>query len=139
VSLRIQSHFRDACGRCFQLQGYRDPYNPLTVLNMPSIVVKVTDCCPVQGNVYHYLKTAIVNARPYAINLPQILSTRMERSRTLIYVQTAAQRRPSSLEGSGCVFAHGKKFPVRSGRAHRTICNGGTVVWLNHRAFGRVQ
>src|SRR5579859_6800708 len=43
--------FRGACGRCFRIQGYQDPFNPMTILNMPSIVVKVTDSCPVQGNV----------------------------------------------------------------------------------------
>jgi hypothetical protein len=42
---------RGACGRCFRIQGYQDPYNPLTKLNTPSIVVKITDCCPVAGNV----------------------------------------------------------------------------------------
>lgn len=45
--------FRGACGRCFRIQGYQDPFNPMTKLNMPSIVVKVTDSCPVQGNVTH--------------------------------------------------------------------------------------
>jgi hypothetical protein len=45
------AEYRGACGRCFRIQGYQDPYNPLTKLNTPSIVVKITDCCPVAGNV----------------------------------------------------------------------------------------
>jgi hypothetical protein len=84
-------------------------------------------------------QATIVNARPYAINPLQTLSTRMEQSRTLIYVRTAAQRPPSSPEGSGCVFVHGKKFPVRSGRGRRKIHNGGMVAWLNHQASGQAQ
>ncbi|KAI0697853.1 endoglucanase V-like protein [Cerioporus squamosus] len=41
----------DACGRCFALTGNRDPYSP----SYPgpfgqTIIVKVTDLCPVQGN-----------------------------------------------------------------------------------------
>ena len=47
---------RGACGRCFRIQGYQDPYNPLTKLNTPSIVVKITDCCPVAGNVLSFLE-----------------------------------------------------------------------------------
>ncbi|RPD53383.1 endoglucanase V-like protein [Lentinus tigrinus ALCF2SS1-7] len=41
----------DACGRCFALTGTKDPYSPS--YSGPfgqSIVVKVTDLCPVQGN-----------------------------------------------------------------------------------------
>lgn len=40
-----------ACGRCFRIQGYKDPYNPDTTITTPSIVVKITDLCPVAGNV----------------------------------------------------------------------------------------
>jgi len=84
-------------------------------------------------------QTTVVNARPYAIKALQSLSTRMEQSRTLIYVRTAAQRPPSSPEGSGCVFARGRKFPVRSGRGRRKIRNGGMVAWLNHQTSGQAQ
>ena len=41
----------DACGRCFALTGNRDPYSP--AYSGPfgqSIIVKVTDLCPIQGN-----------------------------------------------------------------------------------------
>ena len=41
----------DACGRCFALTGSHDPYSPS--YSGPfgqTIVVKVTDLCPVQGN-----------------------------------------------------------------------------------------
>src|ERR1700734_1926247 len=84
-------------------------------------------------------QTTVVNARPYAINPLQSLSTRMEQSRTLIYVRTAAQRPPSSPEGSGCAFVYGRKFPVRRGRGRRKIHNGGMVAWLNHQASGQAQ
>ena len=41
----------DACGRCFALTGNKDPYSPnYTGPFGQSIVVKVTDLCPVQGN-----------------------------------------------------------------------------------------
>ncbi|EKM54209.1 glycoside hydrolase family 45 protein [Phanerochaete carnosa HHB-10118-sp] len=41
----------DACGRCFALTGNQDPYSPsFTGPFGQSIVVKVTDMCPVQGN-----------------------------------------------------------------------------------------
>jgi hypothetical protein len=41
----------DACGRCFQITGTSDPYSPsYTGPFGKSIVVKVTDLCPVQGN-----------------------------------------------------------------------------------------
>lgn len=41
----------DACGRCFALTGTKDPYSPgYTGPFGQTIVVKVTDMCPVQGN-----------------------------------------------------------------------------------------
>ncbi|KAF7356908.1 Endoglucanase V-like protein [Mycena venus] len=41
----------DACGRCFALTGTEDPYSPsYTGPFGKSIVVKVTDMCPVAGN-----------------------------------------------------------------------------------------
>jgi len=41
----------DSCGRCFQLTGSADPYSPAyTGPFGSSIVVKVTDMCPVSGN-----------------------------------------------------------------------------------------
>lgn len=41
----------DACGRCFALTGTEDPYSPaFTGPFGKSIVVKVTDMCPVSGN-----------------------------------------------------------------------------------------
>ncbi|KAJ3762069.1 endoglucanase [Lentinula raphanica] len=40
----------DACGRCFQLTGQADPYSPSFTGPFKSIVVKVTDMCPVSGN-----------------------------------------------------------------------------------------
>lgn len=41
----------DACGRCFALTGNKDPYSPsYTGPFGQTIVVKVTDMCPVQGN-----------------------------------------------------------------------------------------
>jgi len=33
------------------LHGYQDPYNPFSDVSTPTIVVKITDECPVQGNV----------------------------------------------------------------------------------------
>lgn len=41
----------DACGRCFRLTGQADPYSPNYGGPFKSIVVKVTDLCPVSGNV----------------------------------------------------------------------------------------
>lgn len=40
----------DACGRCFTLTGTADPFSPSFKGPFHSIVVKVTDLCPVQGN-----------------------------------------------------------------------------------------
>ncbi|KAJ3927911.1 MAG: endoglucanase V-like protein [Lentinula lateritia] len=40
----------DACGRCFALTGAADPYSPAYTGPFNSIVVKVTDMCPVAGN-----------------------------------------------------------------------------------------
>ncbi|KAF9531724.1 glycoside hydrolase family 45 protein [Crepidotus variabilis] len=41
----------DACGRCFAITGTGDPYSPnYTGPFGKSIVVKVTDLCPVSGN-----------------------------------------------------------------------------------------
>ncbi|EMD39289.1 glycoside hydrolase family 45 protein [Gelatoporia subvermispora B] len=40
----------DACGRCFALTGTEDPYSPSYTGPFNSIVVKVTDLCPVSGN-----------------------------------------------------------------------------------------
>ena len=41
----------DACGRCFALTGDADPYSPsYTGPFGQSIIVKVTDLCPVAGN-----------------------------------------------------------------------------------------
>ncbi|KAJ6469770.1 endoglucanase V-like protein [Mycena vitilis] len=41
----------DACGRCFALTGTQDPFSPAyTGPFGQSIVVKVTDMCPVAGN-----------------------------------------------------------------------------------------
>jgi hypothetical protein len=41
----------DACGRCFAITGSEDPYSPnYTGPFGSSIVVKVTDLCPVSGN-----------------------------------------------------------------------------------------
>jgi len=41
----------DACGRCFAVTGKADPYSPGYTGPFKSIVVKVTDLCPVNGNV----------------------------------------------------------------------------------------
>ncbi|EPQ56593.1 endoglucanase V-like protein [Gloeophyllum trabeum ATCC 11539] len=40
----------DACGRCFALTGTADPYSPSYTGPFHTIVVKVTDLCPVAGN-----------------------------------------------------------------------------------------
>ncbi|KAF8901462.1 endoglucanase V-like protein, partial [Gymnopilus junonius] len=40
----------DACGRCFALTGSADPYSPSFTGPFTSIIVKVTDMCPVAGN-----------------------------------------------------------------------------------------
>ncbi|KAI9431538.1 glycoside hydrolase family 45 protein [Lactarius psammicola] len=40
----------DACGRCFKVTGSADPYSPSNKGPFKSIIVKVTDLCPVQGN-----------------------------------------------------------------------------------------
>ncbi|KAJ3890482.1 endoglucanase V-like protein [Lentinula edodes] len=40
----------DACGRCFALTGAADPYSPAYTGPFNSIIVKVTDMCPVAGN-----------------------------------------------------------------------------------------
>ncbi|THH30102.1 hypothetical protein EUX98_g4073 [Antrodiella citrinella] len=40
----------DACGRCFALTGKADPYSPAFTGPFNTIVVKVTDLCPLQGN-----------------------------------------------------------------------------------------
>ncbi|TFK39943.1 endoglucanase V-like protein [Crucibulum laeve] len=40
----------DACGRCFSLTGTADPFSPAFTGPFKSIVVKVTDLCPIQGN-----------------------------------------------------------------------------------------
>ncbi|KAJ7746827.1 endoglucanase V-like protein [Mycena maculata] len=49
----------DACGRCFALTGTEDPYSPAyTGPFGQSIVVKVTDMCPVAGNAVFCGQTA---------------------------------------------------------------------------------
>lgn len=40
----------DACGRCFALTGAADPYSPSYTGPFKTVVVKVTDLCPVAGN-----------------------------------------------------------------------------------------
>lgn len=40
----------DACGRCFSLTGQADPYSPAFTGPFKTVVVKVTDLCPVSGN-----------------------------------------------------------------------------------------
>ena len=40
----------DACGRCFAVTASGDPYSPNYSGPFKTIVVKVTDLCPVQGN-----------------------------------------------------------------------------------------
>ncbi|KAI9446031.1 endoglucanase V-like protein [Lactarius indigo] len=40
----------DACGRCFKVTGSVDPYSPSDKGPFKSIIVKVTDLCPIQGN-----------------------------------------------------------------------------------------
>ena len=40
----------DACGRCFAITGSKDPYSPSYTGPFHSIVVKVTDLCPISGN-----------------------------------------------------------------------------------------
>ncbi|KAF8889394.1 endoglucanase V-like protein [Infundibulicybe gibba] len=40
----------DACGRCFAITGTGDPYSPDYQGSFKSIVVKVTDLCPIEGN-----------------------------------------------------------------------------------------
>ncbi|THH30115.1 hypothetical protein EUX98_g4074 [Antrodiella citrinella] len=41
----------DACGRCFALTGTADPYSPAYTGPFNTIVVKVTEMCPVANNV----------------------------------------------------------------------------------------
>ncbi|KAA1469022.1 endoglucanase V-like protein [Dentipellis sp. KUC8613] len=40
----------DACGRCFALTGTKDPFSPSFGGPFHTVVVKITDLCPVQGN-----------------------------------------------------------------------------------------
>ncbi|KAF8889343.1 endoglucanase V-like protein [Infundibulicybe gibba] len=40
----------DACGRCFSVTGTADPFSPAFTGPFHTIVVKVTDLCPVSGN-----------------------------------------------------------------------------------------
>ncbi|ETW79013.1 glycoside hydrolase family 45 protein [Heterobasidion irregulare TC 32-1] len=40
----------DACGRCFSLTGQADPYSPAFTGPFKTVIVKVTDLCPVSGN-----------------------------------------------------------------------------------------
>ncbi|KAG7440465.1 uncharacterized protein BT62DRAFT_938001 [Guyanagaster necrorhizus] len=40
----------DACGRCFAITGTEDPYSTSYSGPFYSIIVKVTDLCPVSGN-----------------------------------------------------------------------------------------
>lgn len=40
----------DACGRCFAVTASADPYSPSFTGPFKTIVVKVTDLCPVSGN-----------------------------------------------------------------------------------------
>ncbi|KAI0035344.1 endoglucanase V-like protein [Vararia minispora EC-137] len=40
----------DACGRCFAVTGTSDPYSPSFTGPFKTIIVKVTDMCPVSGN-----------------------------------------------------------------------------------------
>lgn len=40
----------DACGRCFALTANKDAYSPSYTGPFKTVVVKVTDLCPVQGN-----------------------------------------------------------------------------------------
>ncbi|KAF8478251.1 glycoside hydrolase family 45 protein [Gautieria morchelliformis] len=40
----------DACGRCFAISGKADPYSPSYPGPFSTIVVKVTDLCPLGGN-----------------------------------------------------------------------------------------
>ncbi|KAF9462911.1 endoglucanase V-like protein [Collybia nuda] len=40
----------DACGRCFAVTGDADPFSPAYTGPFKSIIVKVTDLCPISGN-----------------------------------------------------------------------------------------
>ncbi|KIK61647.1 glycoside hydrolase family 45 protein [Collybiopsis luxurians FD-317 M1] len=40
----------DACGRCFSITGTEDPFSPSFTGPFNTIIVKVTDLCPVAGN-----------------------------------------------------------------------------------------
>ncbi|KAH9849936.1 endoglucanase V-like protein [Lenzites betulinus] len=40
----------DACGRCFAVTATQDPYSPAYTGPFHTIIVKVTDLCPLQGN-----------------------------------------------------------------------------------------
>ncbi|EIW79103.1 glycoside hydrolase family 45 protein [Coniophora puteana RWD-64-598 SS2] len=40
----------DACGRCFAVTGSADPYSPGFTGPFSTVVVKITDLCPAQGN-----------------------------------------------------------------------------------------
>ncbi|KIM44561.1 glycoside hydrolase family 45 protein, partial [Hebeloma cylindrosporum] len=40
----------DACGRCFSITGTGDPYSPWSTGPFNTIVVKVTDLCPAEGD-----------------------------------------------------------------------------------------
>ncbi|KAI9446029.1 endoglucanase V-like protein [Lactarius indigo] len=40
----------DACGRCFKVTGSADPYTPSNKGPFKSIIVKVTNLCPIEGN-----------------------------------------------------------------------------------------
>lgn len=40
----------DACGRCFSVTATQDPFSPAFTGPFHTVVVKVTDLCPVAGN-----------------------------------------------------------------------------------------
>ncbi|KAK7031432.1 RlpA-like double-psi beta-barrel-protein domain-containing protein-containing protein [Favolaschia claudopus] len=57
----------DACGRCFQLTGKSDPFSPSFTGPFKSVVVKVTDMCPVAGNQEWCGQTATTQANQHGM------------------------------------------------------------------------
>jgi hypothetical protein len=50
LSFGSDSGAGDACGRCFKLTSLADPYSPENPVTPTSIIVMVTDECPLDGN-----------------------------------------------------------------------------------------
>ena len=130
----------DACGRCFRVTGTGDPYNSAYPGPYKSIVVKITDLCPVAGNPLWCAQTTAKPTNTFNMSvqyvlalLPLLVSVGVLKRNSLVALTCAGTRVPaqrSSQGGAARLRARTRRYRAMSGPEQMGRRSGQTRAFL---------